>query len=66
MAISTEVLNTTFADLRGPLINSFVRSNELFDSLMTKAKMPMEGGSYIERSFAGGAPARGVGSFVGD
>ena len=66
MAISTEVLNTTFADLRGPLINSFVRSNELFDSLMTKAKMPMEGGSYIERSFAGGAPARGVGIFVGD
>ena len=66
MAISTEVLNTTFADLRGPLINSFVRSNELFDALMTKAKMPMEGGSYIERSFAGGAPARGVGIFVGD
>ena len=66
MAISTEVLNTTFADLRGPLINSFVRSNELFDSLMTKAKMPMEGGSFIERSFAGGAPARGVGIFIGD
>ena len=66
MAISTEVLNTTFADLRGPLINSFVRSNELFDALMSKAKMPMEGGSFIERSFSGGAPARGVGIFVGD
>jgi hypothetical protein len=66
MAITTEVLNTTFADLRGPLVNSFLRSNELFDSLMSKAKMPMEGGSYIERSFAGGAPARGVGIYVGD
>ena len=66
MAITTEVLNTTFADLRGPLVNSFLRSNELFESLMSKAKMPMEGGSYIERSFAGGAPARGVGIYVGD
>ena len=66
MAISTEVLNTTFADLRGPLVNSFIRSNELFESLVTKAKMPMEGGSYIERSFSGGSPARGVGIYVGD
>jgi hypothetical protein len=66
MSISTEVLNTTFADLRGPLVNSFLRSNELFEALMSKAKMPMEGGSYIERSFAGGAPARGVGIYVGD
>ena len=66
MSISTEVLNTTFADLRGPLVNSFVRSNELFDALNSKARMPMEGGSYIERSFSGGAPARGVGVYVGD
>jgi len=66
MSITTEVLNTTFADLRGPLVNSFVRSNELFDALMSKARMPMEGGSYIERTFSGGAPARGVGIYVGD
>ena len=66
MAISNEVLNTTFADLRGPLVNSFVRSNELFEALQSKARMPMEGGSYIERTFTGGAPARGVGVFVGD
>lgn len=66
MAISTEVLNTTFADLRGPLINSFIRSNELLDALMSKARMPSQGGTLIERSFAGGAPSRGVGVFVGD
>ena len=66
MSISTELLNTTFADLRGPLVNSFVRSNELFEALTTKARMPMEGGTQIERSFAGGAPARGVGVYVGD
>jgi hypothetical protein len=51
---------------RGPLVNSFIRSNELLDALMSKARMPSEGGSLIERSFAGGAPARGVGVFVGD
>ena len=66
MAISNEVLNTTFADLRGPLVNSFIRSNELFEALNSKARMPMEGGSYIERTFSGGAPARGVGVYVGD
>tara|TARA_R110000824_G_scaffold39711_7_gene119796 strand:- start:4658 stop:5740 length:1083 start_codon:yes stop_codon:yes gene_type:complete len=66
MAISTEVLNTTFEDLRGPLVNSFVRSNELFEALSDKARMPMEGGSLIERTFTGGAPARGVGVYVGD
>ena len=66
MSISTEVLNTTFADLRGPLVNSFVRSNELYEALNAKARMPMEGGSYIERTFTGSAPARGVGVYVGD
>ena len=66
MSISTELLNTTFADLRGPLVNSFVRSNELFEALNKKARMPMEGGTKIERSFSGGAPARGVGVYVGD
>lgn len=66
MSISTELLNTTFADLRGPLVNSFVRSNELFEALNAKARMPMEGGTKIERSFSGGAPARGVGVYVGD
>jgi hypothetical protein len=66
MSISTEVLNTTFADLRGPLVNSFVRSNELYEALNSKARMPMEGGSFIERTFTGSAPARGVGVYVGD
>ena len=51
MSISTELLNTTFADLRGPLVNSFVRSNELFEALTTKARMPMEGGTQIAVSY---------------
>jgi len=66
MPISTELLNSTFADLRGPLVNSFVRSNELFEALDKKARIPAEGGTYIERTFSGAAPARGVGIYVGD
>jgi len=66
MAVSTELLNSTFADLRGPLVNSFIRSNELFQALDKKARIPVEGGTYIERSFSGAAPARGVGIYVGD
>lgn len=66
MAISLDVLNTTYEDLRGPLVNSFVRGSELLDALEKKARMPMEGGTLIERTFTGGAPARGVGIYVGD
>ena len=66
MSITTEVLNTTFADLRGPLVNSFMRSSELWMMLQKKSKMPIDGGTFFERTFAGGAPARGVGVFVGD
>lgn len=66
MAISLDALNTTFEDLRGPLVNSFVRGNELFEALEKKARMPMDGGTLIERTFTGGAPARGVGIYVGD
>ena len=66
MPISTELLNSTFTDLRGPLVNSFVRSNELFEALDKKARIPAEGGTYIERTFSGAAPARGVGIYVGD
>ena len=66
MAISNEVLNTTFANLQGPSKNAFMRSNELWASLQSKAQVSISGGSYFERTFSGGAPARGVGIFVGD
>ena len=66
MPISTEITNTTFANLRGPLQDMYKRSSPLWMALDAKAKMPAEGGSLIERSFAGAAPAFGVGLFVGD
>ena len=66
MAVSTELLNTTFEEFRGPLVKTFIRNTELLDVLEKKAKMPIVGGTYIERSMAVGAPARGKGIFVGD
>lgn len=66
MPITTEVTNTTFANLQGPLVDAFIRQNPLFRTLEKKAKVVLEGGHLIERPFAGGAPARGVGVFRGD
>lgn len=66
MPISNDLLRTTFANLKGPLQNSFTRSTELWKALDKKAKMPAEGGTLIERSFTGASPAVGVGLFVGD
>ena len=66
MPLSTEITNTTFAALKGPLVQSYKRSTELWEALDKKARIPQEGGSLLERSFAGAAPAFGVGIFVGD
>lgn len=66
MASSADVINTTFNDLRGPMAKSFVRGNPLWDELYRKARVKIGGGRYMERPFAGGAPARGVGVYDGD
>lgn len=66
MPITAEILNTTFSDLRGPMERSFVVQNTLWDALYQKSRTPQNSGSLIERTFAGGAPARGVGIYAGD
>ena len=66
MAIDLDTLNTTFADLRGPLVNSFQQSIPMWRELQKKARVSNDGGTYIERDFAGGAPAKGTGVFNGD
>tara|TARA_R110002020_G_scaffold27369_10_gene88239 strand:+ start:65 stop:1120 length:1056 start_codon:yes stop_codon:yes gene_type:complete len=66
MAIDLDTLNTTFADLRGPLLNSFERSIPMWRELQKKARVSNDGGTYIERDFAAGAPAKGTGIFNGD
>jgi hypothetical protein len=66
MSISTELLNTTLADLRGPLDLSFAQNIPLWRILEKKGKMLTEGGTYIERSFMGSASSNGTGMFNGD
>ena len=66
MAIDLDTLNTTFADLRGPLVNSFEQSIPMWRELMKKSRVSNDGGTYIERDFAAGAPAKGTGVFSGD
>jgi len=65
MPVSTELVNTTYADLRGPIGKNLSRRIALWDRLIKKARTPMESGTYLERTFAGGAPAYGVGIFIG-
>lgn len=66
MPVNIELLNSTFEDFRGPLVSTFVRNTELLDILEKKSRMPIEGGTYIERTMATGSPARGKGMFTGD
>lgn len=65
MPITTEILNTTFSDLRPPLQVAFKRRDPLWRVLDDKAKIDQNTGSLIERTFTGTAPARGVGIFDG-
>jgi hypothetical protein len=67
MAISTEVLNTTYRQLKGPLIDTFMRRTVLLDTLMKEGRVrqSMDGGSYIERALMTGSPATGRGIYNG-
>lgn len=66
MPVSTELTNTTYADLGTEIHTNLSRRIALWDRLIKKSRTPMESGTFLERPFAGGAPARGVGVFVGD
>jgi len=67
MAISVEVLNTTYRQLKGPLIDTFLRRTPLLDTLMkaSRVRKNMDGGTYIERALMTGSPATGRGIFNG-
>lgn len=58
MAVSTELINTTLADLKGPLEDNFTRYNELMEKLFSKKQVKFAGGTYIERPFIKGATGR--------
>lgn len=58
---STELLNTTLADLGDKLVLTHAQSLPLMDKLIKNKQVNAEkrGGTYIERTFAGGSPAKG-------
>jgi len=58
MPVSNELINTTYQDLQGPIGLNLSRRIALWDRLIKKARTPIESGTYLERTFAGGAPAR--------
>ena len=66
MAASSEVINTTFEEFRGPLKLPFARTNAMWSNVVEKGKVTVEGGHLIERTIAGGASAYGVGVYAGD
>jgi len=65
MALSIDFLNTTYADLRGPLEVTFKRSLFLMD-ILNKKKQKARGGTLIERPISTAAPAAGVAIRSGD
>lgn len=66
MTISVELLNTTKAELSGPMVNTFVRNVPLHARLEKKGRILSEGGTYVERPMMTGSSARGIGLFNGD
>lgn len=65
MALSTELLNTTLEDLRGPLVNAFKTETVVYNELAKRKRVRMEGGTTIDRLHAGAVPAQGIGVFDG-
>lgn len=65
MSVSTELLNTTLADLKGPLVNAFAQETPLIAHLEKKGQVSTEKGTYIERSIMGGSPAKATGIYGG-
>lgn len=68
MAVSTELINSTLADLAKRAEHSFVRENRFLKALEAKSNInkASTGGSYIERTIFAGSPAVGIGVSNGD
>lgn len=66
MSVSVELLNTTLADLKGPMVSAFYQNVPTFRALEKKGRVSADGGTLIERPIMSGSPARGTGIFNGD
>jgi hypothetical protein len=60
IASSLDVINTTFASHKGPLILDWVRNCRFLRVMQAKSKIKVDGGTYIERTIDGGPAAQGI------
>jgi hypothetical protein len=67
MTVSAEVMNTTFEQFRGPLINGFAQNTPVRATAYKKGKVSTgDGGEFASRALGIGSPARGQGMYNGD
>ncbi len=65
MAVDVGLLNTTLADLKGPIEHAFAQKTPLFDLLQKRSRISSEKGTLIERVIMGGSTTQGKGIFGG-
>lgn len=65
MATTLDLLNTTLADLQGPIEHAFEAKSPFHDLLKKRGQVSSERGQLIERVIMGGSPSQGVGIFNG-
>ena len=67
MAISADVLNTTYRKLKGPLVHTFMRRTPFLTAFYENNKIRDEigGGTTVERALMTGSPATARGIFNG-
>ena len=65
MALTTDLINTTLADLKSPLEHTFEAKSTIHSLLEKRGKTSSDRGQLIERTIMGGSPAQGKGIFLG-
>lgn len=65
MAVTVDLLNSTLADLKGPIEYTFEQKSPIHDMLSKKGKVSSDRGTLIERTIMGAAPTTGTGIFGG-
>lgn len=65
MPVTTDLLNSTLADLQGPLDMTFAVKTTIYKDLFEKGKVSSVRGTLIERPIMAGAPSSGTGVFGG-
>lgn len=65
MAVNVDLLNTTLADLKGPIEHTLEEKSPIHDLLVKSGRVSTDKGILIERTIMGGSPAQGTGIFNG-